>query len=214
MQLEVYQRLLAAYGHQHWWPTIAEHQQQQQTEITVGAILVQNTAWRNVEQAIANLHQQDLLDVERLYALPEEELQTLIRPAGYYRLKAQRLRNLLRLVVEQYGSLQALFALPTDKLRTALLTVSGVGPETADSILLYAAQRPKFVIDTYTRRVVERHAWREDLSYDALQQWFEDGLPAETSLFNEYHALIVEVGKHHCGTKPRCEGCPLEALLP
>lgn len=210
---EAYDRLLEAYGPQRWWPVRSRDPHAAQAEIVVGAVLVQNTAWKNVEHALGNLIARDLIGIERLHALPEERLAELIRPAGFYRLKAKRLRSLLRMIVEEHGSLDRLFRLETPALRRALLAVNGVGPETADAILLYAAGRAAFVIDAYTRRVVERHGWRQDLSYDALQQWFERGLPADAALFNEYHALLVEVGKRHCGPAPRCEGCPLRPML-
>ncbi|MCR4410913.1 MAG: endonuclease III domain-containing protein, partial [Thermoguttaceae bacterium] len=182
----------------------------------VGAVLVQNTAWQNVRKAIDNLRQADLLDPRALYAVPAEELEELIRPAGYYRVKARRLRNLLKLVVERYGgSLEAMFRTPLAALREQLLSVHGVGPETADSILLYAGNLPTFVVDTYTYRVFARHGWVAfDATYDDLQEHFESGLPADVALYNEYHALLVRVGKEHCGKSPRCEGCPLENMLP
>lgn len=211
MQLEeAYERLFAAYGPQHWWPAETPF------EVVVGAVLTQNTSWKNVERAIANLRGAGVLEVAPLFALAEEELQELIRPAGFFRVKATRLRNVLRLIVEEFeGSLEKLFELPTDELRARLLAVNGVGPETADSIVLYAAGRPRFVVDAYTRRVGERHGWLDGgESYDAVQALFESSLESDAKRFNEYHALIVEVAKQHCRTKPRCEGCPLEPMLP
>ena len=149
---EVYERLYAAYGPQHWWPGESPF------EIVVGAVLTQNTSWKNVERAIDNLRQADLLSPEELFAVPQEELAELIRPAGYYRLKAKRLRNLLQLIVEEFdGSLPAMFSMELSELRERLLAVNGIGPETADSILLYAGEFPTFVIDTYTARIVKRH---------------------------------------------------------
>jgi endonuclease-3 related protein len=207
---EVYDRLLAAYGPQSWWPG------QSPFEVLVGAVLVQNTAWQNVRKAIDNLRQAGLLEPRALYAVPVEELEELIRPAGYYRVKARRLRNLLTLVVEGYGgSLDAMFQTPLPALRQQLLSVHGIGPETADSILLYAGNLPTFVVDTYTYRVLARHGWVAfDATYDDLQEHFASGLPADAALYNEYHALLVRVGKEHCGKTPRCEGCPLRDMLP
>lgn len=207
---DAYRRLAAAYGPQHWWPAETPF------EVIVGAVLTQNTSWKNVALAINNLRDARLLEPRALYRVEETQLQELIRPAGYYRLKATRLRNVLRLIVDEFdASVERLFALPIDELRTRLLEVNGVGPETADSIVLYAAEKPRFVVDAYTRRVLERHGWLDArASYDEVQALFESNLPQEATLFNEYHALIVEVGKQHCRTKPQCEGCPLQPMLP
>lgn len=207
---EVYDRLLVAYGPQQWWPG------ESPLEVMIGAVLTQNTNWQNVEKAIANLRRQDLLDPHALYELPLEELEELIRPAGYYRIKARRLTNLLRLLVERYdGSLEEMFATGLSDLREELLGVNGVGPETADSILLYAAGLPSFVIDSYTHRVFARHGWIQfDADYHTLKEHFENGLEEDVALYNEYHALLVRVGKLHCGKRPKCEGCPLVDLLP
>jgi endonuclease-3 related protein len=207
---EVYDRLLAAYGPQHWWPG------QTPFEVLIGAVLVQNTAWKNVEKAIANLREQELLDPQSLYQVSPEELEELIRPAGYYRIKARRLRNLLALLVERYdGSLERMFQAGQESLREELLGVNGIGPETADSILLYAGQQPTFVVDTYTLRVFARHGWVDfGTSYDELKEYFESGLERDAAVYNEYHALLVRVGKEHCGKTPRCQGCPLAELLP
>ncbi|MEK6246773.1 MAG: hypothetical protein N2C12_01255, partial [Planctomycetales bacterium] len=151
---DVYQRLLEAYGPQHWWPADSA------LEILVGAVLVQNTAWKNVEKAMKNLHDRDLLSIRPLYDLPAEELEELLRPAGYFRIKTRRLRNLLDYIVREYdGSLDAMFAVDMETLRSQLLRVNGVGQETADSILLYAANKPIFVVDTYTHRILKRHGW-------------------------------------------------------
>lgn len=209
--LDAYARLFAHYGPQHWWPA------ESPLEVLVGAVLVQNTAWRNVERAIENLREAGLLDARRLYLLPVAELAELIRPAGYYRVKAQRLRNLLQLVVERYdGSLDAMFADPPDVVRETLLGVRGIGPETADAILLYAGNVPKFVVDAYAHRILARHGWIEfEADYHAIQDFFEDRLPHEAPLYNEYHALLVRVGKDHCKSKEaKCDGCPLHDLLP
>jgi len=170
-----------------------------------------------VERAIANLRQADLLEPKALYATPLEELEELIRPAGYYRIKARRLRNLLELVVKRYGgSLEKMFASDPAALREQLLAVKGIGPETADSILLYAGGIPVFVIDAYTYRIFARHGWVEpDADYHRLQEYFHSQLADDAAMFNEYHALLVRLGKHYCHKRrPRCPGCPLEELLP
>jgi endonuclease-3 related protein len=207
---DVYGRLLAAYGPQHWWPGDSPF------EILVGAVLVQNTAWQNVRKAIDNLKRADLLEPHALYEVPAEELQDLIRPAGYFRMKARRLRNLLKLLVEKYdGSLEVMFRTDLATLRAELLAVNGVGPETADSILLYAGGLPTFVVDAYTHRVFARHGWIEfDADYYAVQEHFESGLERDAALYNEYHALLVRVGRLHCRKTPQCGGCPLAGLLP
>ena len=208
---EVYRRLLDAFGPQKWWPGDTHF------EMMVGAILVQNTNWQNVQRAIGNLRQADLLDPHALYHVPEEELQELIRPAGYYRIKARRLRGLLEYLVERYdGSIEAMFRTPLDRLRKELLGIHGVGPETADSILLYAGSLPTFVVDAYTHRIFSRHGWIDrESDYHQIQEFFHDRLPADAPMFNEFHALLVYLGKHYCKkAQPLCKSCPLEKLLP
>jgi endonuclease-3 related protein len=211
MLREVYEKLFAAFGPQHWWPGESPF------EVLVGAVLVQNTAWRNVERAIENLRDAQVMEPRELYALAESELAELIRPAGYYQVKARRLRNLLRLVVEVYeGSLDAMFARGLSSLREELLGVSGIGPETADAILLYAGQMPTFVVDTYTHRVLARHGWiGYEADYHEIKEYFESSLPPDAALYNEYHALLVRLGKDYCRkTGPKCDACPLGPMLP
>lgn len=207
---DAFDRLLTSYGPQRWWPGEGPF------EILVGTVLVQNTNWRNVEKAIDNLREAGVMTPEKLFALDPEELSELIRPAGYYQVKTKRLRNLLRLIVDRYdGSLETMFAGDMHALREELLGVNGVGPETADCILLYVGNFPKFIADGYAMRVAARHGWIEfEADYHGLQDFFESRLPAEAPLYNEYHALLVKVGKEHCKTKPICSGCPLEELLP
>jgi endonuclease III related protein len=208
---QVFERLHAAFGPQQWWPGESPF------EVMVGAVLVQNTAWRNVERAIENLREASLMSPEALYALSESELAELIRPAGYFQVKARRLRNLLRLVIEEYdGSLDAMFAADLATLREQLLAVSGIGPETADAILLYAAHKPTFVVDTYTHRVLARHGWiGYDADYHEIKDHFQSSLPPDERLYNEYHALLVRLGKDYCRkSAPKCETCPLADLLP
>ena len=209
--LDVYKRLLDAFGPQHWWPA------QSPFEVMVGAVLVQNTSWNNVIKAIENLRQADLLEPHALAAVAAEELEELIRPAGYFRIKARRLHNLIAFLVDRYdGSMEAMFQTDPAALREALLAVNGIGPETADSILLYAGNLPRFVVDTYTHRVLSRHGWIAfDADYHQLQQFFEDRLPGDAALFNEFHALLVRLGKDYCRKQsPRCAECPLRELLP
>jgi endonuclease III related protein len=208
---EVYERLLARFGPQHWWPGESPF------EVLVGAVLVQNTAWKNVERAIENLRAAGVLEPRALYELPVDDLAALIHPAGYFQVKAKRLRNLLKLVVDDYdGSLDAMFRTDLSTLREQLLGVHGIGPETADAILLYAGGMPTFVVDTYTHRVLARHGWIDyDADYHEIQDYFQASLPDDASLYNEYHALLVQVGKEHCRrTAPLCAACPLVSLLP
>lgn len=206
----VYRALLRHFGPQHWWPGRTRF------EIIVGAILTQNTAWTNVEQAIARLRTARVLTPARLHALPAAHLAELIRPAGYYNLKALRLHNFTTLLHRSFGgSLDRLFRLPTPDLRATLLAVKGIGPETADSILLYAAGRPVFVVDAYTRRLVERHGWLPpQVGYDEVAACFTRVVPPARAVYNEYHALLVALGKHYCRPKPRCAACPLRRWLP
>lgn len=207
---QVYQLLLERFGPQRWWPA------QTPFEVMVGAVLTQNTSWRNVERAIENLRHSGLLEPRALYALPVESLAELIRPAGYFRVKARRLHNLLAYVMDRHGgSLERMFATPLERLREELLEIKGIGPETADSILLYAAAKPSFVVDTYTYRVCVRHGWVEpEVGYEGLKEFFESALPADVPLYNEMHALLVRVGHEHCRRRPQCEECPLKPLLP
>lgn len=207
---EVYDRLYARFGPQQWWPGETPF------EVLVGAVLTQNTSWKNVEKALANLREDGLLEPRRLYELAREELAELIRPAGYYRVKAKRLGNLLDFVFDRYdGSLEAMFSVDVATLREQLLGVNGIGPETADSILLYAGGLPSFVVDTYTHRVLARHGWIGfDADYHQIQEHFYDNLDADVELYNEYHALLVRVGHHHCRKTPNCDDCPLADMLP
>jgi endonuclease-3 related protein len=204
---EIYDLLLVRFGPQHWWPGETPF------EIMVGAMLTQNTSWHNAEKAIANLKAAKLLLPDALAALPNETLAKHIRPAGYHNLKAGRLKNLLALIAAQ-GSVEALLSQPTAELRERLLAVKGIGPETADSILLYAANRPVFVVDAYTHRICSRHGLiDEESDYFQLQELFMNNLSEDADLFNEYHALLVRLGKEFCKkTRPKCEDCPLAIL--
>jgi endonuclease-3 related protein len=204
----IYKLLYDKFGPQRWWPG------ETRFEIITGAILTQNTNWTNVEKAITNLKSADCLTPEKIHNLETAELANLIRPAGYFNVKAKRLKNFLNWLVENYyGNLTDLESIDTNRLREELLSIKGIGRETADSILLYAFERPVFVIDAYTARVVFRHQLlAPDAGYEQLKELFESSLPADTKFFNEYHALLVRVGKEFCKPKARCPGCPLETL--
>ena len=203
---DIYGRLLAAYGPQGWWPGDTPF------EVAVGAILAQATNWRNAARAIANLKDAGLLSPEALGRLREEEIASLIRPAGFFNQKAKRLRAFLDLI-RKHGGLEGLFRLPRERLRAELLSVPGIGPETADSIVLYAAEKPSFVIDAYTRRILSRLGLISgDEDYEELRRLFEDNLPRDLGLYKEYHALLVRHAKEHCRARPRCNGCPLADL--
>jgi endonuclease-3 related protein len=207
--LEIYDILLNHFGPQDWWPGDSPF------EIMVGAVLTQNTNWANVSKAIENLKQEELLSFEGLQDLPVELLAEKIRPAGYFNLKAARLKNLLDFIGEEYnGSLDDLFAEETTTLREKVLTVKGIGPETADSILLYAGHKPVFVVDAYTHRIFSRHSIiAEEEGYYEIQEYFTLSLPEDVEFFNEYHALIVRLGKEFCKkSKPLCSECPLEGV--
>jgi endonuclease-3 related protein len=206
---EMYNRLFARFGNQGWWPG------ENPFEIMVGAILTQNTNWRNVEKAIDNLNRAGVLSLEILSELPQPLLAEYIRPAGYYNLKAGRLKNFFALLKGEWScDLQGFLQQPPDLLREQLLSVKGIGPETADSIILYAAEQPVFVVDAYTHRILIRHNIIDDsYDYHAIQELFMDNLAEKTSLYNEYHALIVRVGKEFCKkSKPVCHDCPLSGL--
>jgi endonuclease-3 related protein len=206
---EIYQRLFKHFGPQQWWPGETPF------EVMVGAILTQNTNWSNVEKAINNLKAEGLMDAHQLYNLDTEKLAALILPAGYYNIKAKRLKNLVKWFVETYdGDADKLSKSSLESLREELLSVKGIGPETADSIALYAAGKPSFVVDAYTYRIFSRHGLiPEETTYDEIKSLFEDNLAPDVKLFNEYHALIVRAGKEYCRkTKPLCDKCPLKGV--
>lgn len=202
----IYNKLHDYFGPQHWWPAETPF------EVIVGAILTQNTAWPNVEKAIDNLKANKALEAGALYKMPQKKLGVLIRAAGYYNIKAKRLKGFLRFFVESYDAdLKKMSRVRLSLLRRELLGVYGVGPETADSILLYALNKPSFVVDAYTRRIFSRHKLINDLDgYEQVRDLFMKNLLPNTGLFNEYHALIVKLGKTFClKNKPRCAICPL-----
>jgi endonuclease-3 related protein len=206
---EIYTLLSQHFGPQGWWPGDSP------LEIMVGAVLTQNTNWENVRKAITNLQEAGFLSFSALSALPVEELARFIKPSGYFNIKAQRLKNLLQMITERYeGKLELLLNEDLATGREALLSVKGIGPETADSILLYAANHPIFVVDTYTHRIFSRHHLvPEESDYHSLQEAFHDTLPAQSVLYNEYHALIVALGKDYCRkNNPQCAQCPLQGV--
>ena len=205
----IYKRLSSFFGRQHWWPATTPF------EVIVGAILTQNTNWSNVERAIENLKQAKALEPKRLYKLSHSKLAGLIRPSGYFNIKSRRLKEFLKFFFKAYqGNLKNMAANKTGVLREQLLSVNGIGPETADSILLYALNKPVFVVDAYTKRVFYRHSLvKADAAYSHIQGLFMQNLKRDVKLFNEYHALLVKLGKDFClKSKPRCQTCPLVKL--
>lgn len=203
----IYERLYAYFGPQHWWPAEGPF------EVMLGAILTQNTNWLNVEKAINNLKKHKLLAADKLYRLPQEKLTLLIKSAGYFNIKAKRLKEFLNYFFSVYqGSIKKMSQVATQDLRQQLLSVNGIGPETADSILLYALEKPIFVIDAYTKRILLRHKFIKASSpYNEIQDLFMQNLKADVKLFNEFHALLVRLGKEIClNHKPKCQICPLK----
>ena len=206
--LRIYKELYSYYGSRSWWPGDSPF------EIAVGAILTQNTNWTNVEKAIANLKHHGVLSAVALHEMALPDVASLIRPSGYYNVKAKRLKAFIGFLMSAYGGDMALMAgTSTERLRIDLLAINGIGQETADSILLYALGRPVFVVDAYTKRVFSRHGiMDEQADYEEYQNMFHAGMKADTAVYNEYHALIVGVGKEFCRPEPRCNGCPLNKI--
>lgn len=207
--LYIYETLHKAYGPQHWWPGDGAE------EIVIGAILTQNTAWTNVEKAIARLKQAGGLSFRAIGALDADALSEMIRPAGTYRQKAAYLKNVARWLAKEHdGDIEKALSGELNTVRRELLAIKGIGPETADAILLYAGDYATFVIDAYTKRVLRRHHMIKphDSGYEQVRNLCMEALPPNVQIFNEYHALLVEVGKRHCKTKANCKGCPLEHL--
>ena len=204
----IYEQLFSSFGPQDWWPG------QTRFEVIVGAILTQNTNWKNVERAIVNLKRQRVLSPQALHKISASKLATHIKPAGYFNVKAKRLKNFMEFLFAEYdGSLSKMAKEDLPTLRGKLLSVNGIGPETADSILLYAFEKPSFVIDAYTKRFLSRHKIiAHDIDYHALQELFAANLTPDVNMFNEYHALIVRLGKDYCRTKAKCDQCPLDYL--
>ncbi|MBI4177974.1 endonuclease III domain-containing protein [bacterium] len=227
---KIYQALRRAHGPRGWWPVLRPGAgpedrpvydpkrkrltARQRFEVAVGAILTQNTAWANVSKALVNLHRAAMLSGEGLRRIPRGRLARMIRPSGYFNQKAKKLKAFLAFLDDWKSGgreLEGLLREPLGVAREKLLEVNGIGPETADSILLYALDKPIFVVDAYTRRIFSRHGWiRGDEPYDDVRLWFEKNLPAGAPLFNDYHAQIVETGKRYCHrVRPDCPACPL-----
>ena len=202
--IQVYNKLFAAYGPRNWWPA------QTPFEMMVGAILTQNTTWKNVEKAINNFDGR--LSPEFLECIAVEELAEIIRPSGYYNQKALKLKALTAWFAKYAYNIDSVREIDGETLRAELLSVKGVGRETADSILTYALDKPYFVIDTYTKRLLVQLGYELPAEYDELREWIENSIPQELNLYNEFHALIVEHAKRHCHKKPSCGGCPLAGI--
>ncbi len=203
--MKIYNLLFDSFGKQHWWPAKSPF------EVMVGAILVQNTNWKNVETAIKNLKRNKALTATKIDSLPIDELAEMIRPSGYFNIKAKRLKSFVNwYLIEYRANIKKMILVNDDTLREQLLSVNGVGEETADSILLYATQKPSFVIDAYTRRIFSRLGLCDiGIKYHNLRKIFMSNLPKEHRLYNEYHALLVTLAKEFCHPKPNCKNCPL-----
>ncbi len=203
---DFYLRLFKHYGQQGWWPADSR------LECIIGAILTQNTSWRNVEKAIINLKKEKLIDIKKLNLIPVNELSNIIRPSGYHNVKAKRLKNFIKFIIENYDAkIENMINKETEILRTELLSINGIGPETADTILLYALEKRAFVVDKYTHRILSRHGLiPEKANYKEMQELILDSIEKNSYIYNEFHALIVKVGKEHCKKSPKCNGCPLE----
>jgi endonuclease-3 related protein len=206
--MEIYDKLLKAFGPRHWWPAESPF------EVMVGAILTQNTSWKNVEKAIQRLKARRILTPEEIHRLRTSDLASLIRSSGFYRIKADRLKSFVGFLYEEFeGKIERMKKEPVEGLRKRLLAVRGIGQETADSILLYALEKPMFVVDAYTQRVLSRHGLiPEKASYEEVQRFFMGHLPPDEKLFNEYHALLVHVAKNVCKKTPKCNICPLKGV--
>ncbi len=201
--LFLYRLLRSRFGFLDWWPGDTKE------EVFVGAILTQQTSWKNVEKAISNLKGCDAVSIEKIASMDLHRLEQLVRPSGYYRQKAMRLKQACSYIINSYGSLDSFFRLGGSELRLKLLSIKGIGPETADSIALYAAGKPSFVIDAYTKRIMHRiYGTSEGISYEELKAYFERSLGEDAELYNDFHAQFVELGKRYCRAKPLCSGCP------
>jgi len=204
----IYKKLYKAIGPRHWWPADSPF------EVIIGALLTQNTSWKNVEKAIAVLKEKNMLHPLKLYNLEEERLAEIIKSSGFFNIKAKRMKNFITFLFENYqGSIEKMFSEELTSLRGNLLKINGIGPETADSILLYAGEKPIFVVDAYTRRILIRHNFiPKEASYSEIQELFMKNLEKDVKMFNEYHALFVYTGKHFCRRIPHCESCPMKGL--
>jgi endonuclease-3 related protein len=207
--LSIFQTLLSSFGRRNWWPGETE------LEIIVGTILTQNTSWKNVERAINNMKTRGVLDIDALQSISNEDLREVIKPSGFYKQKSDRLKRIINMLHDDYDkSIDKLKLIDTHHLRNLLLNINGIGPETADSILLYALNRPIFVVDAYTKRFLKNHRLCDgDWKYNDIQQYFMSNLPLNTYLFNEFHALIVYLCQTYCKKVPDCCSCPLAKEL-
>jgi len=221
-QRDFYKSLLSEFGPQGWWPVTeprgkkptykkrASLTERQKFEVCAGAILTQNTSWKNVEKAIENLLRANAMSVGVINSIPKKRLALLVKPSGYFNQKAGRLKKFCAYIEKNYrGDLGKMLSKPSAELRPELLSLHGIGPETADSILLYAAGWPVFVVDAYTKRIAERFYGKEFRSYEELRQFFESRTPRSAQKFNEFHALLVELGKNYCIREPKCTECPI-----
>lgn len=218
---KLYKTLLDSFGPQKWWPVDPIYHEKNHTdprfEIIIGAVLTQNTAWSNVEKAINSLKKENMIDINKISIENLDTIKTLIKPSGFFNQKAVRLQNLAKFLKRKYnGDLDTFFNKDIEIIREELLGLNGIGPETADSILLYAGNKPVFVVDAYTKRICQRIPFETNISYDDIQRFFQNELSKKfpkkdlTRIYNELHALIVVLGKNYCKKKPVCSGCPLE----
>jgi len=218
----IYSKLYSHFGPQHWWPVTKEKQiipkyhkniklnEKQKLEICFGAILTQNTNWKNVEKAVVQLNKNNLIDINKILKINNKKLAKIIKSSGYHNQKAKKLKNFCKHINKDHdNNLKKFFGNNIEKLRNELLSINGIGPETADSIILYAAKKPIFVVDAYAKRIINRVGFKEE-TYDELQTLFMSNLKKNEKLYNEYHALLVELGKNVCKIKPLCQNCPLE----
>jgi len=204
--LKIFNILLTTFNKRHWWPG------ETPLEVVVGAVLTQNTSWKNVVKAIDNMKNEGILNVRDLYSISEERLSEIIRPSGFFNIKSKRLKNIIKVIYDKYDSnIENMMNNDLTTLRSMLLEINGIGPETADSILLYALNKPVFVVDSYTKRFLKNHKlYSGEDGYADIQKFFMNNLPSDTYLFNEFHALIVYLCQVNCKKKPECAGCPLE----
>jgi len=221
---KIYYSLYSHFGKQHWWPVTKDREiipkyhknikinEKQKLEICFGAILTQNTNWKNVEKAIVQLNKNQLINIKKIIKINNKGLAEIIKSSGYHNQKAKKLKNFCSFLIDNYnGNLNLFFKNNIKRLREELLSINGIGPETADSMILYAAKKPVFVIDAYTKRIMNRIGYKEE-TYDDLQKLFMYNLELNEKLFNEYHALLVELGKNICKTKPLCDKCPINKM--
>ena len=204
MLMNIYNILFSHYGPQRWWPAETPF------EVIVGAILTQNTNWRNVEKAIDNLKSVGCLDIRKISKMRKEKLEELIKPSGFYKQKTERLQKFCQFVLDEYGSVEKMFRQDSEKLRAEILGQKGIGPETADSILLYAGELPFFVVDACTKRIFGRLGFRINDNYEDVKKFFEKNIPKDVGIYKEYHAFIVELAKEFCRKKSLCKECPLK----